>query len=101
MKSAWLLSLALGAAGCATTTVEPGHRGLYFAPNDGGLSRTVLPPGKYQLGWCFLYCKGNRVDDFDVTYSTHSEEVHTKSTEGLDLDLKLSVIYRPIVSELY
>jgi regulator of protease activity HflC (stomatin/prohibitin superfamily) len=101
MKNALLLCLALGPAGCAATTVEPGHRGLYFAPNDGGLSRTVLPPGKYGLGWCFIYCKGNRVDDFDVTYSTHSEEVHTKSSEGLDLDLKLSVIFRPIVSELY
>jgi regulator of protease activity HflC (stomatin/prohibitin superfamily) len=102
MKSAFLLCLTIGATtGCATSTIEPGHRGLYFAPNDGGLARTVLPPGKYQLGWCFLYCTPNRVDDFDVTYSTHTEEVRTKSSEGLDLDLKLSVIFRPIVSELY
>jgi regulator of protease activity HflC (stomatin/prohibitin superfamily) len=98
------LSLALtglGAAGCATTLVEPGHRGLYFAPNSGGLRREVLPPGKYHLGWCFLYCTPNRIDDFDVTYSTRSEEVHTKSVEGLELDLRLSIIYRPVVSELY
>ncbi len=102
MKTTILMCLALGmATGCATTTIEPGHRGLYFAPNDGGLARTVLPPGKYKLGWCFLYCTSNRVDDFDVTFSTHTEEVHTKSSEGLDLDLKLSVIYRPVVSELY
>ena len=102
MKTAILLCLTIGAtAGCATTTVEPGHRGLYFAPNGGGLGRTVLPPGQYKLGWCFLYCTPNRVDDFDVTFSTHSEEVHTKSSEGLDLELKLSVIYRPVVSELY
>jgi regulator of protease activity HflC (stomatin/prohibitin superfamily) len=92
---------ALGTAGCATTLVEPGHRGLYFAPNAGGLRREVLPPGKYHLGWCFLYCTPDRIDDFDVTYSTRSEEVHTKSVEGLELDLKLSIIYRPIVSELY
>lgn len=101
MKTAILLCLTIGAAGCATTTVEPGHRGLYFAPNGGGLGRTVLPPGLYKLGWCFLYCTPNRVDDFDVTFSTHTEEIHTKSSEGLDLDLKLSVIYRPVVSELY
>ena len=102
MKTAFLLCLAIGATtGCATSTIEPGHRGLYFAPNDGGLARTVLPPGKYQLGWCFLYCTPNRVDDFDVTYSTHTEAIHTKSSEGLDLDLKLSVIFRPVVSELY
>jgi len=92
---------ATAGSGCATTIVEPGHRGLYFAPTGGGLRSDVLQPGRYQLGWCFVYCTSNRVDDFDVTYSTHSEEVRTKSVEGLDLDLKLSVIYRPIVSELY
>jgi regulator of protease activity HflC (stomatin/prohibitin superfamily) len=96
-----LVAAALGSTGCATTLVEPGHRGLYFAPNSGGLRRDVLQPGKYTLGWCFMYCTPNRVDDFDVTYSTKEEAVTTKSAEGLDLQLKLSVIYRPIVSELY
>jgi hypothetical protein len=95
-----LVAAALSGPGCATTTIEPGHRGLYFAPNAGGLRREVLQPGKYPLGWCFIYCTPNRVDDFDVTYSTHAEDIHTKSVEGLDLGLKLSVIYRPIVSEL-
>jgi regulator of protease activity HflC (stomatin/prohibitin superfamily) len=96
-----LLGAALGSTGCATTTIEPGHRGLYFAPADGGLKREVLMPGKYKLGWCFLYCTPNRIDDFDVTYSTKSEEIDTKSAEGLDLHLKLSVIYKPIESEIY
>jgi regulator of protease activity HflC (stomatin/prohibitin superfamily) len=96
-----LAFVALGTAGCATTLVEPGHRGLYFAPNGGGLHREVLQPGTYHLGWCFIYCTANRVDDFDVTYSTRKEEVHTKSIEGLELGLQLSIIYRPIVSELY
>jgi regulator of protease activity HflC (stomatin/prohibitin superfamily) len=96
------VAMAIGStAGCATTTIEPGHRGLYFAPNNGGLKREVLQPGKYGLGWCFLYCESNRIDDFDVTYSTRTEEIHTKSIEGLDLGLKLSVIYRPIVAEIY
>jgi regulator of protease activity HflC (stomatin/prohibitin superfamily) len=90
-----------GASGCAATTVEPGHRGLYFAPMNGGLRREVLQPGTYRLGWCFLYCTPNRVDDFDVTYSTRTEDIHTQSVEGLDVGLKLSVIYRPIVTELY
>jgi regulator of protease activity HflC (stomatin/prohibitin superfamily) len=96
-----LVAAAASSTGCAATTVEPGHRGLYFDPTGGGLRREVLAPGKYKLGFCFLACTSNRVDDFDVTFSTRSEEVHTKSAEGLDLDLKLSVIYRPIVTELY
>ncbi|MGH7440403.1 MAG: SPFH domain-containing protein [Polyangiaceae bacterium] len=91
----------MGSAGCAATTVEPGHRGLYFEPTGGGLRREVLQPGKYRLGVCFVYCTQNRVDDFDVTFSTKSEAIRTKSAEGLDLDLKLSIIYRPVVSELY
>jgi regulator of protease activity HflC (stomatin/prohibitin superfamily) len=96
-----LAAAALATAGCSATTVEPGHRGLYFAPNAGGLRRDILPPGTYRLGYCFIGCTSNRVDDFDVTFSTRTESIHTKSAEGLDLDLKLSVIYRPIVSELY
>jgi hypothetical protein len=94
-------ALGVATAGCSATTVEPGHRGLYFAPNAGGLRHEILPPGKYQLGWCFVACTSNRIDDFDVTFSTRTESIHTKSAEGLDLDLQLSVIYRPIVSELY
>ncbi len=96
-----IAALTACSAGCAATTVEPGHRGLYFEPSGGGLRREVLQPGKYRLGWCFLYCTQNRVDDFDVTFSTHTEQIRTKSSEGLDLDLKLSIIYRPVVSELY
>lgn len=96
-----IAALSACSAGCVASTVEPGHRGLYFEPNGGGLRREVLQPGKYRLGWCFLYCTQNRVDDFDVTFSTHSEGIRTKSSEGLDLNLKLSIIYRPVVSELY
>jgi regulator of protease activity HflC (stomatin/prohibitin superfamily) len=96
-----LLAAALGTTGCATTTIEPGHRGLLFAPRDGGLKREVLQPGYYKLGWCFIGCTSSRIDDFDVTYTTKAERLQVRSSEGLDLDLGLSVIYRPIVSELY
>ena len=93
--------LAFGASGCATAIVEPGHRGLMFAPTTGGLKHDVLQPGKYRLGACFIACTSNRIDDFDITYSTRTEHVKALSTEGLEVDLGLSVIYRPIASELY
>jgi regulator of protease activity HflC (stomatin/prohibitin superfamily) len=96
-----LVAAALACSGCATTTVEPGHRGLLFAPGAGGLRREVLQPGNYKLGWCFVACTRNRIDDFDVTYSTRAEHLPAQSAEGLTLDLSLSVIYRPIISELY
>lgn len=86
--------------GCAYYTVNPGHRGLRFDPHEGGLRQQVLQPGIYDLGWCFLRDCG-KVDDFDVTYSTHREDVHTYSSEGLAMDVHLAVIYRPVISELY
>jgi regulator of protease activity HflC (stomatin/prohibitin superfamily) len=86
------LLLAICLAGCAT--VEPGHRGLYFDVRRG-LQHEVLTPGMH---WTGLF---DHVEDFDVTYSTRTEEVRTTSSEGLQLDLRLAVIYRPIVTELY
>jgi regulator of protease activity HflC (stomatin/prohibitin superfamily) len=96
-----LVAVALASSGCATATIQPGHRGLLFAPKDGGLRRDVLQPGVYPLGACFIACTQNRVDDFDVTYSTRAERLQVRSAEGLEIELALSVVYRPIISELY
>ena len=85
--------------GCAYQSVEPGHRGLRFEAS-GGLKHDILQPGKHNLGWCFIRDCG-RIDDFDTTYSTRREQIHTASQEGLALELSLAVIYRPIISELY
>jgi regulator of protease activity HflC (stomatin/prohibitin superfamily) len=81
-------------AGCGAV-VEPGHRALLFDPRNKGLQHEVLGPGYYRVG---AY---GRLDDFDVTYSTHKEIIHTTSGEGLTLDIHLAAIYRPVVAELY
>jgi len=78
--------------GCAT--IDPGHRGLYFDVKRG-LQHEVMTPGRH---WTGIF---DRIEDFDVTYSTKNEEIRTTSVEGLQLDLHLAVIYRPIVAELY
>jgi prohibitin 2 len=99
--------VALGAltvgTGCAGATIQPGHRALYFDPANGGIRHEVLQPGWYRTACPFWTpdSKCPRVDDFDVTYTTSKEEVHTLSAEGLPLDLKIAVAYRPIVAELY
>ncbi len=84
--------IAFAAVGCAT--VEPGHRGLLF-DRFAGLQHEVVQPGLHWTG--FL----GRIDDFDVTYTTHREEIQTTSQEGLQLTLRLAVIYRPVIAELY
>jgi regulator of protease activity HflC (stomatin/prohibitin superfamily) len=81
--------------GCSGAIVEPGHRALFFDPRNKGLQHEVLGPGYYKVG------SYGRLEDFDVTYSTHKEAIHTTSAEGLTLDIHLAVIYRPVVSELY
>jgi regulator of protease activity HflC (stomatin/prohibitin superfamily) len=75
--------------------IEPGHRGLFFDPRHGGLQHEVLGPGWHRVGVF------GRLDDFDVTYSTKKEDLHTISAEGLGIEVKVSIIFRPVVSELY
>jgi regulator of protease activity HflC (stomatin/prohibitin superfamily) len=96
-----LLVVALGTTGCVSATVSPGHRGLFFAPNDGGLHREALMPGRYRLGWCFIYCTPNRIEDFDVTYSAGTVDIDGEDADGRAVHLRLTVEYKPIESELY
>jgi regulator of protease activity HflC (stomatin/prohibitin superfamily) len=96
------LILLLGAAsvGCGRQAIEPGQRGLRYAPHDGGLKTEVMQPGSHSLGWCFLRDCGY-IETYDVTYQTRKENVYTPSAEGLAMDVKVTVMYRPIVSKLY
>ena len=100
-KLATALVLACVGTGCYGATVEPGHRGLLFDPKAGGLKHEILAPGYYSLDNCFLKTVCQRIDDFDVTYSTKKEEIQTVSIEQLTMQLRVAVIYRPIISELY
>jgi regulator of protease activity HflC (stomatin/prohibitin superfamily) len=89
-----LLVLPLLVAGCAEV-IEPGHRGLFFDPRHGGLQHEVLNEGRH---WVGMY---GRLIDFDVTYAERTESIHTISAEGLAMDLKLSISYRPVMAEIY
>jgi regulator of protease activity HflC (stomatin/prohibitin superfamily) len=95
--------LVIAVTGCRTyQTIDTGHRGLRFDPDPAiGIRRDVLPEGRYTLGrGCSVHACAHLID-FDVSITTKQEEIHTQSQEGLALDLQLSVLYRPIVSELY
>ncbi len=90
-----LLGALLAAGlGCASATIEPGHRGLLFDARRG-LQRASLPPGYYRLS------SSSRIEDFDVTYTSKLEPLHALVAEGLVVDAKITVIFRPIVAELY
>ncbi len=103
MRTGWLSAALLAGlcSGCAGQLVEPGHRGLLFDPRQGGLKHEILAPGYYTLDVCAVAARCNRIDDFDISYQTKKEEIATNSQEGLPMALKVAVIYRPIISELY
>jgi regulator of protease activity HflC (stomatin/prohibitin superfamily) len=91
-----LLLLAVSAlAGCSGTIVPPGHRGLYFDPRHGGLNHEILPPGFYRTSGA------SHVEDFDVTYSTKRETLSVLTSEALPVEIRVAVIYRPIIAELW
>lgn len=95
MRALLLAMLLISSAACAHATIEPGHRGLLFAPDQGGLQREILVPGRYPVGG------SSHIDDFDVTYTTQHEEVLTFTRERHPVGVRVAVIYRPIISELY
>jgi regulator of protease activity HflC (stomatin/prohibitin superfamily) len=84
------LALTLALTGCAGVEIQPGHRGVVMA---GDSAREVLVPGTYHLG--------ARIDDYDVRYAQRSTSLRAISSEGLPVSVIVSVIYRPIIAELY
>jgi regulator of protease activity HflC (stomatin/prohibitin superfamily) len=60
---------------------------------DGQNAREVLLPGTYHLG--------GRIDDFDVTYTQRTTSLRAISSEVLPITVDVSVVFRPIISELY
>ena len=98
---AFVTALALCTGACRTfQTVKTGHKGLWFDPSTG-THRDILPEARYTLGrFCSLHACGHIID-FDVTYAIAHEPLRTISKDRLDLDLELSIQYKPIVAELY
>ena len=102
MKLLWMCAVGLGLlTGCGGAVVTPGHRGILFDPKAGGLRPEVLRPGYYPIGSCFLRWVCPRIDEFDISYTTHKEEIVASSVEGLVMRARIAVIYRPIESELF
>jgi prohibitin 1 len=74
--------------------IEPGHRGVLF-DSHRGLMHEILPPGYHRLGM------HERIDDFNVKFAARHETLRLVTSEGLAVEVGLSVIHRPIISELY
>jgi len=100
----WLLicaGLLFTLMGCGGAVVEPGHRGILFDPKAGGLRPEVLRPGYYPISSCFMRWVCPRIDEFDISYTTHKEDIIATSSEGLVMETHIAIIFRPIESELF
>lgn len=100
IKTAFMMTACLAMVGCGRQAVDPGQRGLRYDPHNGGVKPEVLQPGLHGLGWCFLRDCGY-VETYDITYQKRKETVFTPSSEGLAMDVKIGVMFRPVISELY
>jgi regulator of protease activity HflC (stomatin/prohibitin superfamily) len=93
--------IVLPALGCRSfQTINPGHVGLAYLPN-GGLQRTLISGGRVFLGHFCAFHTCTKLYDFDVTVTTKHEQIHATSGDKLDMTLNMSVLYKPIVNELY
>ncbi len=98
--NAMVITAAVALVGCGRQAIEPGQRGLRYNPHDGGVKPEVMQPGSHGLGWCMFRDCGY-IETYDVTYQTKKETVFTPSSEGLAMNVKCSVLFRPVISELY
>jgi hypothetical protein len=87
--------LGLTCSACAGAVIEPGHRGLMFDPKGGGLRHEILVPGYHRLA------SGARIEDYSVIYETRAVAVRATTADGIAIELGITVIYRPIIAELY
>jgi len=92
MRHAWVLAL-LPLWGCATV-VEGHERALYYSAREG-LSPEPVPSGLYwHLPW-------NGYLKYDLRWTSHKEEIHIHSKDGLHMNIDVVVVIRPNPGEIY
>jgi regulator of protease activity HflC (stomatin/prohibitin superfamily) len=80
-------------SGCAT--VVEGHERALFWSAGHGMTREPLPSGWY---W---HAPWNSVIKYDMRWTSHKEEIHLHSKDGLHLNVDVVVVVRPDPTALY
>jgi len=85
--------VATTATGCAT--VVSGHeRALYYSASQG-LTREPVGSGWY---WHFPW---NDYIRYDLRWTSHTEEIHIHSKDGLHMNIDVAVVVRPKPTEIF
>ncbi len=86
-------ALALAASGCATI-VDGNERALYFS-SVSGMHREPV-----RSGW-YSHWPWNRFIVYDMRWTSHLEQIHIHSRDGLHMEIQVASVVRPRLSELY
>jgi regulator of protease activity HflC (stomatin/prohibitin superfamily) len=78
--------------GCAT--VDNNERALFYSAGNG------LNPSPVTSGWHWHW-PWNHYVFYDVRWTSHTEQIHIHSKDGLHMDIDVAVVVRPNVKELY
>ena len=81
------------ASGCAT--VVEGHERALFYSARGGLDKQPVPSGWY---WHWPW---NDYITYDLRWSSHTEEIHIHSKDGLHMNIDVAVVVRPDPHDIY
>jgi regulator of protease activity HflC (stomatin/prohibitin superfamily) len=83
----------LSVSGCAT--VVEGHERALFYSASHGLSKEPVSSGWYwHLPW-------NQYITYDLRWTSHTEEIHIHSKDGLHMNIDVAVVVRPDPREIY
>jgi regulator of protease activity HflC (stomatin/prohibitin superfamily) len=88
------LLLAAGTASGCATVVEGHERALYYSASKG-LAREPVGSGWY---WHWPW---NDYITYDLRWSSHKEEIHIHSKDGLHMNIDVAVVVRPDPREIY
>jgi regulator of protease activity HflC (stomatin/prohibitin superfamily) len=87
------LLAALSASGCAT--VVEGHERALFYTASHGLDKQVVSSGWY---WHWPW---NDYITYDLRWTSHKEEIHIHSKDGLHMNIDVAVVVRPDARDIY
>ena len=95
----WFLSIsvltatACAASGCAT--VVEGHERALFYSTSHGLSKESVGSGVH---WHWPW---NDYITYDLRWTSHKEEIHIHSKDGLHMNIDVAVVVRPDARDIY
>jgi regulator of protease activity HflC (stomatin/prohibitin superfamily) len=94
MRRIGIIATALvGTAGCITA-IE-GNEGALFYSASRGLNSDPVPAGWY------LHLPWNHFSKYDLRWTSHKEEIHIHSRDGLHMNIDVVVVVRPDPKSIY